>query len=113
MKYTDFLELRSLIKVAHHIPGRIRLKFSPDILSHPAAPFLKDLATNSEVQEKLVDKGFINATPNLMARSLVLEYETSRIAPQTLDTFFNGKDIDEVTQLAMQVAALLNINLHP
>ena len=113
MKNTDFLELRSLITVAHHIPGRIRLKFSPDILSHPAAPFLKDLATNGEVQGKLMDKGFISATPNLMARSLVIEYDTGRIAPDILDTFFHGKNVEEATHLAMQVAGLLNINLHP
>lgn len=113
MTHAEFLQLRSLITVAHHIPGRIRLKFSASILGHPAVSSLASLAKDKGVHDSLKDKGFIKATPNLFARSLVLEYDPARIAPQVLDTFFGGKDVEEATRLAEQVAELLNIDLQP
>lgn len=100
-----------MITVAHHIPGRIRLKFSKDILSHPVLHAFASLAGDKDVHATLKQNGFVRATPNLMARSLTIEYNAAHIAPQTLDSFFSGTDIGEAMRLADQVAKLLNIEL--
>lgn len=111
MTLNQLLEIRSLITVAHHIPGRIRLKFSKGIITHPIVQNFIALGKDQSVKDKVKEKGFISAKINFFALSLTIEYDPARIAPQVLDIFFSGKDIDEVKELAQEVAALLNIDL--
>lgn len=77
-------ELRDQINVAHHIPGRIRLKFGYKLARHPRA---KELADTKETPP-----GVTSLRINLMACSMVMEYDTARLTPATLDDFFTSKD---------------------
>lgn len=107
MTMRDFFELRKMISIAHHIPGRIRLKFDPAIAFHPAARALKNLSADF----KSKDTGVTNARLNLPARSLVLDYDQSRIAPKTLDDFLTSDNTALVEQLAAQAAEFFGIEL--
>ena len=105
MTEQDFLELKNLITIAHHVPGRIRLKLNLRILQHPAAKALASLSGGKP------EVGLLSARLNPLAQSLVLEYDTSKISPETLDDFLTSSDIAHVTTLARSVAALLGIQL--
>lgn len=104
-----FLELRQLISIAHHVPGRIRLKFDLGVLGHPVVKTLSSLT--GEGKASLKEAGFVDSRLNLPARSLVLEYNPERISPQVLDAFFSHPDAKQAEALADQVAALLGIEL--
>lgn len=120
---TELLELWPYIRVAHHIPGRLRLKAAGNILSQPSVHkitgyFLANNKTELEeakfaAKKLLQEKGIINIIPNALALSVVIEYDVRRLAPSLLTTFFASNDMDEVTQLAKQVADTLNIELQP
>ena len=105
MNIQDILELRPLITIAHHVPGRIRLRLDPRILQHPAASALASLS------EGQTDTGLLSARLNLLARSLVLEYDTTRISPDELIAFIDGSDPDNDVPLARKMASLLGIQL--
>jgi len=105
MTLQDIMELRNLVSIAHHVPGRIRLKLDPGILQHPAAKHLSSLSSAKP------EVGLKDARLNILARSLVLEYDTSRISPDEFETFLNGKDIPKAEQAALKTAALLGLPL--
>mgnify|MGYP003623411143 FL=1 len=67
MTLQEIMELRKLVSIAHHVPGRIRLKLDPRILQHPAAKYL------SSLKEARPETGLISARVNIFARSLVVE----------------------------------------
>lgn len=77
-------EVRDQITVAHHIPGRMRLKFSLSLARHPRA---KELADTAELPQ-----GITGARVNLMARSMILEYDTAVVAPEVFKDFFKSSD---------------------
>ena len=105
MTLQDFLDLRNLLSIAHHVRGRIRLKLDPRILAHPAARALSSLSGGKP------ESGLLSARVNIMARSLVLEYDPGRITPEELETFLAGPDIGRAKELAVKVADLLGITL--
>ncbi len=105
MTCKDFLELRALIAIAHHIPGRIRLKLDPRIVGHPAARALASLSGGKP------EAGLLGARVNILARSLILEYDLHTLSPEELETFLAGADAEKAAQLAEKVAGLLGISL--
>ena len=107
MTQKDFFELRSFLRVAHHIPGRIRLKFDADIRHHPAAQALVEAAGHA------TDFPVATIRLNLPARSLVIEYDTARIAPEDIDIFMNSKDMQAVHKTATSVSRLFGMTLPP
>ncbi|MDA8308128.1 MAG: cation transporter [Deltaproteobacteria bacterium] len=71
-------------EIAHHIPGRIRLK-----VKLPALLLARDL----EVSD-LVDRfsGILDARANAGARSIVISYDAGTIAPALWERLVNGKN---------------------
>ena len=105
MTRQQLLELRSLLTIAHHIPGRLRLKLDPRIREHPAADVLRRLDTQRQ------DTGLMDVRINPVARSLVLGYDAGRISPSVLEDFLTSPNMERVNQLADNFAALFGVRL--
>lgn len=105
MTIRDFLDLRRYISIAHHIPGRIRLKLDPGIITHPAARALASLSGGKP------EAGLLEARVNILGRSLVLAYDVNKVSPADLEDFLAGADDARVLPLAEKTASLLGIDL--
>lgn len=62
MTLQEILAIRALITVAHHVPGRVRLRLDPQVRSLPAAAELGNLRAN--------EHGILATRLNPLARSL-------------------------------------------
>ncbi|MBL29245.1 MAG: hypothetical protein CMM50_17075 [Rhodospirillaceae bacterium] len=83
------LKGRSRMSIAHHVPGRIRLRFAPDILTQ--VPELKALIDSGGLEEMA---GVTDARVNPFAFSIVVSYDTGRIAPSDWETLIAGGDAE-------------------
>lgn len=104
-----FLALRNHLSIAHHIPGRIRLRIAPAVR--------KDVGG---VDPKLFDRvmgaidGIRDVRINAMAGSVVISYTTNEIEPSWWEMLVNGDDGQAIallrqlleTRLAPAVAAV-------
>ncbi len=97
MDVQDIVELKRFITVAHHVPGRIRLKLDPAVRHHPKAKALAALAQkgNGGLRDRL----------NILARSMVLEYDPARLDPARVEDFFTSKDPDRTADMARELSA--------
>lgn len=84
MTAQDLLAVRDLIAVAHHIPGRIRLKFDMAIRHHPAYDAVRCGAVGLP--------GIRTARLNPMAGSMTIEYDTGRLPFHAVQALFTTMD---------------------
>jgi hypothetical protein len=105
MNLDHLYEMRGMLSIAHHVPGRLRLKLDPRIREHPGAALIESLS------KRLPDTGLLHVRLNPMARSLVLGYDTSRIAPQVLEEFLVSRDAARVAELAETIATFFGVTL--
>lgn len=105
MTREELLELRSLMSIAHHIPGRLRLRLDPRIRQHPAAGALENLTKHNP------DSPLTGVRINPMARSLVLGYDAERIDPAMLEEFLTSGNMERVNAVADDVATMFGIQL--
>lgn len=105
MTKEDFLELREMLSIAHHVPGRLRIKFDLRILKHPAFELFMSL------EEKYKDNGILKTRINPLARSLVLEYDPKRIKPLLWEDFFGSNDEEYVIELSQNIAKIFSVQL--
>ena len=105
MSPQDFLELRSFISTVKHVPGHITLKLDPRIVQHPAARHLAFLAGGR------AGSALLNASFNILFRTLALDYDPERICPEDLDAFLSGQGDAQSAQQVQNVAGLLGIHL--
>ncbi|MDR3555149.1 MAG: hypothetical protein P4L55_10380 [Syntrophobacteraceae bacterium] len=77
------IELAGQSEIAHHIPGRIRLKVKLSALF---------LARDLEISD-LVDcfRGILDARANPGSRSIVISYDTGTIAPGLWERLVDGR----------------------
>ncbi|WP_319777496.1 HMA2 domain-containing protein [Maridesulfovibrio sp.] len=92
MNFHKIVELEKYLDVAHHIPGRIRVKFSPLILTRPAA--LAAMKEHSEMPDAIKD-----ARVNMSARSVVIEYDPDDIRPELIEELIQGTDKEKKAQI--------------
>lgn len=70
--------LAALLRIAHHVPGRVRLKLSSD----DDVALASVVASARQFQQTMADAPGIRAVSlNLLARSCVVEYDPGRIPP--------------------------------
>lgn len=90
---TPFLDLRRFLSIAHHVPGRIRIKFDLAGLRHlpnvEPAPFL-NLARRI--------RGVNGTRVNARALSVVVDYDTSVIAEPVWQRLLVGEpnEVEEI-----------------
>ncbi|WP_051261258.1 hypothetical protein [Desulfovibrio inopinatus] len=101
MKKNDLLELRDLLSVAHHVPGRIRLRLNPKIRNHPAAKEFEHWNTSGT--------GILATRLNSMARSLVIDYDPKQIHAGEFEEFLETRDPDRTTKLLKTFAKLFGV----
>ncbi len=102
--YPTLLALRQFLTVAHHIPGRIRLKFNIGILQQLAGFDLGQA------------KGAISNFPalkdyriNLATSSVVIEYDHALVNPTLVDSLFADDEpsfrsaVSEIHTLALSL----------
>ena len=99
-----FLALRRHLRIAHHIPGRIRLRAGPSIV--------KDLGSidGKSVERVLAAlEGIRDFRANPQAGSVIVEYAPGTIRPEWWETLIHG---DEVAAVAL-LQRLLEYELAP
>ncbi|KAA8998096.1 hypothetical protein FJU30_16900 [Affinibrenneria salicis] len=100
--YAGLLTLRRWVTIAHHIPGRVRLRFTNRLvmsLGERQLSALNDLCS---------DAGIIRQCQiNRETGSLLLQYDAQRLSPALVDALFASED--EKAQDAFQrIVHLLN-----
>lgn len=77
---SGLMTLRRFVEVAHHIPGRIRLRFTNRLISGLSKNKL------SALEEICHPEGYLRSySLNTATGSLVLEYSAAHISPATLN----------------------------
>lgn len=94
--------LRRHISVAHHVPGRIRLKFSLSVLDDPRARELIAAAEEAEPPAWVLGRRL-----NKFGRSLVVEYDPAVVDHRLLEEALTTSDEARFMELAETFAKLL------
>lgn len=89
------LQMRSAIRIKHHIAGRIRLKLE----NSGEAP--KISRQEAELFEQVIARtnGILQVKTNLMARSITVVYDANAIPMQQWEAFLNATASDAPTPL--------------
>ncbi len=94
---SELMKLRHLARIAHHLPGRLRLKFSASALSELDVTASKQWLDNFP--------GITSYRLNPAALSLLIEYDTNLVQASCLDRLFSenqalaDKAINELSEL--------------
>ena len=100
MNEREILEtIQKLGRIAHHTPGRIRIKFTPSIIAH-AKKLEPALARFSDQAKEIITSYRVNA-PGL---TVIIEYNSGILSPELWETFFTGEktSIDDLLSLINQ-----------
>ena len=106
------LQLRKYLQVAHHIPGRIRLKMKREILGDPRALNMARSVDLSSWNNGHSSAAVINTRLNPKAGSLVMDYDPSLLAPGLIEELFSVQDPERVGKLVDQLSELLEIKFN-
>ncbi|MUM76646.1 hypothetical protein GKC30_03245 [Pseudodesulfovibrio sp. F-1] len=95
MNLSTLMTLRDHLKIQHHVPGRIRIKFTPALLADPRAMALRDKTTDlpAFVREVRV---------NVFTRDIVIEYDPKAVVPEALHEALTTADQERLSELAAQ-----------
>ncbi|CCO22907.1 hypothetical protein [Maridesulfovibrio hydrothermalis] len=96
MNFHKLVELEKYLDVAHHVPGRIRVKFSPLILTKPAA--LAAMRDHCELPAAI-----LSARLNTAARSVVIEYNPDEILPEVIEELIQGQDKSKKVEIISEL----------
>ncbi len=86
------VSLRNLISIASHVKGRLRLKISMEVLSHPLLKEISNCKEAEVIEAVKMVRGIVDVRLNMLARSLVLQYDPAVIAPLDLKEFVETKE---------------------
>jgi hypothetical protein len=89
------------LRVAHHIPGRIRLKLASEVETG-----LRDALAEVKrfVSAASTAPGIRSVSLNLLARSCLVEYDPAQIAPTAWTDLIAGTRSDEALALTHRLA---------
>ena len=83
------LKLRRMVTIAHHIPGRIRLKYKLGILAHLAR------FNAQEIEDGLASvPAFKSYRLNHATNSILIEYDASVVPPVVINALFSEVDAE-------------------
>lgn len=102
MSLTLLMDLRRYLTVQHHVPGRIRLKFSPELLADPHAMELKTQTDRHALPPCIRDTKI-----NLFTRNIIIEYDPAELPPKKLHEVLITQDSKRFHALADELKELL------
>lgn len=85
------------LQIAHHIPGRIRIKLSASALAGEQAQWLAQAQSLQHFIEAL--PGIVSIRPNLMALSCVVEYDHKVLSKSLWEALLRGEATEPVLGL--------------
>ncbi|WED24673.1 cation transporter [Vibrio sp. JC009] len=98
------LKLRSWVQVAHHIPGRVRLKYKLSIIAHLAR------FNAGDIKRALDDiPAFRNYKLNSSTGSILIEYDPGLVSPALIEELFSPDD-NIAERACYALADCLNLN---
>ena len=90
MQFDDLnslMTLRRYVEIAHHIPGRLRLRFTSKLVSALSKSRL------SSLDQLCSEEGYLHSyTLNTQTGSLLLEYNARALSPALLTQLFGADD---------------------
>lgn len=95
----------TMLNIAHHIPGRVRLKVAAGAEAGLAAA-VDEAKSFVRAVERVPGIRSINL--NLLARSCVVEYDPSQIAPMAWGDLVSGNRTEATVQLLSAIYAASN-----
>ncbi len=101
MNLSELVAVRDCLTVAHHVPGRIRIRFSLKLLGRPEAHTLLAASGNGRSVP-----GFRGIRVNAAARSAVVEYDPVVIVPQKLEEALTTCDEARLSELVAEFKAM-------
>lgn len=103
-KIKTALKIRRWLILAHHIPGRIRLKYKMGIMVHLSA------IKQSDIEQALAEiPAFQNYKINKSTGSILIEYDANIINPEFINQLFSESEID-VQQAYLNIATSLEMD---
>lgn len=96
--YENFITLKKYLSIAHHIKGRIRLKIDLSITEDPLFEAIKNFQDKEDELFTLFP-GITDKRINLKARSIVVVYDPTTIAPNELEDFIKSNDQETVKSI--------------
>jgi hypothetical protein len=96
-----FLVLRGHLRIAHHVPGRVRLRLGAGLLEAADAVARSSLPGWLETVD-----GIRGLRLNLAAASVIIAYDPQRLPPEAWETLVNGSDEAAVALLQTLVPAV-------
>ncbi|MDR1648316.1 MAG: cation transporter [Zoogloeaceae bacterium] len=94
--------LTAQITIAHHLPGRIRLKQRTAVETTPAR-----FSADTLIAALKAIPGITNISLNRLARSMTIVYDHDAIPPQTWPDLLSGGRTPETCALAARLTSLL------
>lgn len=100
MDFKTLARLRRHLEIKHHVPGRIRIKFSLAIV---ADPMVKKMANSGQD----LPPGVKSARLNALARSVVIEYDADKFPPELLEELISTKDNGRAEEILVQLDEII------
>lgn len=94
-----YFALRPYLSIAHHIPGRLRLRVSPKVL---ASGIRIDLAAAEALLRSM--KGVVDLRVNKTAGSVVIEYRPYELVPEVWEQLLVGEPAAVAAELDARLA---------
>ena len=103
-----FEDIRKHLTIVHHIPGRIRLKFGASIISNPYVK--KNINKNNNTLEQIysIVPGIKNTKVNILARSMVVEYDHAVIEPEVIKELFETNNAERIKTIINEYTVYKN-----
>jgi hypothetical protein len=105
MDFNLLMDLRHYLTVAHHVPGRLRIKFGMKLLGDPRAKEIMN-----RVGARDLPPAIRSTRVNPLGRSVVIEYDAEAVDPGRLEELLTTGDCQRFEKLANEFKDILSPN---
>lgn len=96
MDFATIATLRKYLSIKHSLPGRIRIKFSMDIMKDQEALALAQ--SPPEMPDAVTDTKL-----NVLSRTLLIEYDAEQVPPHLLEELITTDDDDRAEAIVEEL----------
>lgn len=105
MDKKDLLELRPLLEVAHHLPGRLRLRLRPGLAMRT---ILGDTPALESSDLSSLLPGLLAVERNTFTGSILIHYDPEVLPSSHIDQFFRTESASQATEILHQLLSSLH-----